>query len=148
MATNRSGKSYSLPNCLSSWILNVIVWLPTGYGKSLCYQALPFLIDFKQGLVDTVKTSAVLVISPLVALMVDQVKNLRSRGVECSIITSSGGIDKDLIGTESSLCNDSLLFCTPESLVRSRWRHSLDNSKVSERIVALVIDEAHCVSKW
>lgn len=105
-------------------------------------------MDFRQGLVDTVKTSAVLVISPLVALMVDQVKNLRSRGVECSIITSSGGIDKDLIGTESSLCNDSLLFCTPESLVRSRWRHSLDNSEVSERIVALVIDEAHCVSKW
>ena len=49
---------------------DVFVWLPTGYGKSLCNQALPFLIDYKRGLVDTEKSSCVLVISPLVALMV------------------------------------------------------------------------------
>ena len=56
---------------------DVFVWLPTGYGKSVCYQALPFLMDFKRGLMDTEKHSAVLVISPLVALMIDQVKSLR-----------------------------------------------------------------------
>jgi len=52
---------------------DVFMWLPTGYGKSLCYQALPFMIDSKLGLVDTGKSSVVLVISPLIALMVDQV---------------------------------------------------------------------------
>ena len=105
---------------------DVFMWLPTGYGKSLCYQALPFMIDSKLGLVDTGKSSVVLVISPLIALMVDQVKSLRSRGVKCSILTSSscGDIDKDLIGTEGNLSTDSLLFCTPESLIRSKWRHS------------------------
>ena len=83
---------------------DVFVWLPTGYGKSLCYQALPFLMDFKGAVVDSDNPSAVLVISPLLALMIDQVKSLRSRGVKCSIITSSGGgIEKDLLGTESSL---------------------------------------------
>ena len=68
--------------------------------------------------------------------------------MKCSIVTLSGGIQNDLLATESSLFSDSLLFCTPEALVRSKWRHSLENPKVSERIVALVIDEAHCVSKW
>ena len=54
-------------------------------------------IDSKLGLVDTGKSSVVMVISPLIALMVDQVKSLRSRGVKCSILTSSscGDIDKD-----------------------------------------------------
>ena len=127
---------------------DVFLWLPTGYGKSLCYQALPFLMDFKRGVVTAESRSAVLVVSPLVALMIDQVKSLRSRDVKCSIVTSSSGIDKDLLATDSSLCEDSLLFCTPEALVRSKWRFAIDVPKVSSRIVALVIDEAHCVSKW
>ena len=127
---------------------DVFVWLPTGYGKSLCYQASPFLMDFKKGLVDTENRCAVLVISPLVALMIDQVKSLRRRGVSCSIVTSSGGIEEELIATDSSLLNDSLFFCTPEALVRSKWRYTIEDKKVSERIVALIIDEAHCVSKW
>ena len=127
---------------------DVFVWLPTGYGKSLCYQALPFLMDFKKGLLDTEKHSAVLVISPLVALMKDQVKTLRKKGICCSIVTSSGGIEKEMLATDSSLLSDSMLFCTPEALVRSKWRHAIEDSKVSERIVALIIDEAHCVSKW
>ena len=48
---------------------NVFVWLPTGYGKSLCYQVLPFLMDYKKGLVDSGKSCGVLVVSPLIALM-------------------------------------------------------------------------------
>jgi len=62
-------------------------------------------MDFKRGLVDTVKSSTVLVISPLVALIIDQVKSLRSRDVKCCIMTvssSSCGVDKDLLGTDSS----------------------------------------------
>ena len=126
---------------------DVFVWLPTGYGKSLCYQALPFLMDAKVGLVDSEKSS-VFVVSPLVALMIDQVKSLRSRGVKCSVITSSSDVEKDLLATPSSLSSDSLLFCTHKALVRSKWRDAFNDLVVSGRIVALVIDEAHCVSKW
>ena len=126
---------------------DVFVWLPTGYGKSLCYQALPFLMDLKLGFANTEKSSSVFVVSPLVALMIDQVKSLRSRGVKCSVITSSSDVEKDLIATHSSLSSDSLLFCTPEALVRSKWRDAIDDPVVSGRIVALVIDKAHCVSK-
>ena len=80
--------------------------------------------------------------------MIDQMKSLRSRGVKCSVITSSSDVEKNLIATHSSLSSDSLLFCTPEALVRSKWRDAIDDPVVSGRIVALVIDEAHRVSKW
>ena len=105
-------------------------------------------MDHKLGLVGTSKSSSVLVVSPLVALMVDQVKALRSCEVKSSIITSRSDLAKPLLATESSLCTDSLLFCAPEALVLQRWRDALDDPTVSERIIAVVIDEAHCVSKW
>ena len=105
-------------------------------------------MDAKLGLVDSEKTSSVFVVSPLVALMIHQVKSLRSQGVKCSVITCSSDVEKDLLATPSSLSSDSLLFCTPEALVRSKWRDAFDDPVVSGRIVALVIDEAHCVSKW
>lgn len=127
---------------------DVFVWLPTGYGKSLCYQAIPFLMDYKKGLVDSVKSCSVIVVSPLIALMVDQVENLRSKGIKCSIITSSEGVTKVLFATISNLHSDSLLFSTPEALIRSKWRLYIQDPKVSDRIVAYVVDEAHCVSKW
>ena len=73
---------------------DVFVWLPTGFGKSLCFQTLPFVMDHKLALVGSQKSSAVLVISALVALMVDQVRSLRSCGVNASIITSGTGIGK------------------------------------------------------
>ena len=112
------------------------MWLPTGYGKSLCYQAVTFVMDRKNGLAGTRESSAVLVITPLIALMFDQVQSIKSNGVKSSIIISSGsGISTDVIETESSLCSDSILFCTPESLIRSKWRNAVENPKVSERLL-------------
>ena len=130
---------------------DVFVSLPTGFGKSLCYQILPFVFDHKLGLVCSEKNSAVVVVSPLVSLMVDQVQRLRSRGAKASIITSATGImsaAEELLATDSSLLRDSLRFCAPESLVKTRWRGALENPLVSSRIVTVVVDEAHCVSKW
>ena len=51
---------------------DVFVWLPTGFGKSLCYEVLPFVMDHKLSRIDA-KSSLVLVVSPLIALMTDQV---------------------------------------------------------------------------
>ena len=117
---------------------SVFISLPTGYGKSMCYQALPFVMDYQKGLVGCSETSAVLVVSPLTALMVDQVKSLRSRGVHTSIIITSGG--------ELVKARDSLLFCAPEALVLSKWRDALET--IAKRIVVVAVDEAHCASKW
>ncbi len=128
--------------------LNVFVCLPTGFGKSLCYQAIPFVMDFKLGRVGTPITSAILVVSPLVSLMVDQVEDLRRRKVKTSIITSGSDLAKPLLARETSLCTDSLLFCAPEALALPKWRAALETPAVFERIVAVVVDEAHCVSKW
>ena len=56
---------------------DVFLWLPTGFGKSLCYEVLPFVMDDKLGRHGSVVT----VISPLVSLMADQVQSLRQRSV-------------------------------------------------------------------
>ena len=76
---------------------DVFVWLPTGFGKSLCYEALPFVSDWKRRRVDSKPTSVVLVVSPLLALMVDEVRSLRKRAVRSAIITAgSGGVEREL----------------------------------------------------
>ena len=124
---------------------SVFVWLPTGFGKSICYQALPFVIEHKKG---QRGSCAVLVVSPLVSLMIDQVESLRARGVKASIITSGSDIAPSLVATKSALSSDNLLFCTAEALALLKWRDALENETVGKRIVAVVVDEAHCVSKW
>ena len=128
---------------------DVFMWLPTGYGKSICYQALPFLLDCKRG----VLCSLVIVVSPLIALMIDQVTSLKeSNNVKCSIITSSSSSDRIPASMQAKAGNllhtDSLIFCTPEALLESKWRQLIDREEVSRRIVCYVVDEAHCVSKW
>ena len=69
----------------------VEMWFPTGYGKSICFQLIPFLLDFKlnRTTVPQVERSVVLVISPLVSLMVDQVSGLQRRGVPAAILSGT-----------------------------------------------------------
>ena len=132
---------------------DVFLWLPTGFGKSICYQSLPFIFDYKLG-----KTSAppdqrsvVLVVSPLVSLMVDQVTCLQSAGVGAAILSGNKGVDKTLLASESDVMSGKfcLLFSAPEAVVSSaRWRELLLQEPLSRQIVAVTIDEAHCVYKW
>ena len=72
---------------------DIFLWLPTG--KSLCYEVLLFVLDDKLGR----HGSVVIVISPLVSLMVDQVQSLRQRSVNAAI-TSSGNVDRELMVTD------------------------------------------------
>ena len=85
--------------------------------------------------------------SPFVSLMIDQVQNLRKRGVKSSILTSTSAVSKEFLATDESLTSDSLLFCAPEAISMSKWRDALENQDFSGRIVS-VVDEAHCISKW
>ena len=82
---------------------DVSLWLPTGFGKSIRYEVLPFLFDFKLGKVDT-ESSGVIVVSPLVSLMVPQVTNLQSRRVRAAIYEwTQRCVDKELLAMDPKL---------------------------------------------
>ena len=85
------------------------------------------------------------------SLMVDQVQTLRAKGVS-AVIVSSGGregkVGRDLQASEETLVEASLVFCSPEALLQDKWRDALEKPAVAERVCAVVVNEAHCVSKW
>ncbi len=117
---------------------DVLALLPTGGGKSLCYQ-LPALV--REGLV--------IVISPLVALMEDQVLHLHRLGIAAACIHA--GIDSvQKRETIRSLKNGSLrlLYLSPERLRSDIYREILNDQANQKKIVALAVDEAHCISAW
>ena len=101
--------------------------------SSLCYHS-PFVFHHTPGLIGFGKSSAVLVISPLVSLMVDQVQKLRSRDAKTYISSSCTGIvamAQELLATDSSLQHNRLFFCAPESLMKDKWKEALENPLVS-----------------
>ncbi len=116
-----------------------LVVLPTGGGKSLCYQA-PALHLAQRGEGPTV------VVSPLIALMKDQVDSLRELGVAASQLDSSLSAD-DRQQVTDDLRNGRLnmLFVSPERLVSNDW---LRGRLREARVKAFAIDEAHCISHW
>ncbi|WP_182866689.1 RecQ family ATP-dependent DNA helicase [Rhodopirellula sp. JC639] len=117
---------------------HAMVVMPTGMGKSLCYQ-IPSLSSADAD------RSIVLVLSPLIALMQDQVDSLLRRGIDASFINSS--LDRE---TRLTRYDDlargryKLLFVTPERFRKDDFREALSRRTVS----LLAIDEAHCVSQW
>ena len=106
---------------------DVFLWLPTGYGKSICYQALPFLFDFKlkRTTLPSRKHNVCVIVSPLISLMVEQVTRLRAIGVGSAILSGNSGVEKSLLATEKDikLGAFALIFSTPEAIFCSnRWR--------------------------
>jgi ATP-dependent DNA helicase RecQ len=113
---------------------DALVLMPTGGGKSLCYQ-LPALL----------REGTALVISPLIALMQDQVAALRQLGVRAAFLNST--LDaRQAAAAERALREGALdlLYVAPERLVMPRMLELLAQS----RIALFAIDEAHCVSQW
>ena len=117
---------------------HAMVVMPTGMGKSLCYQIPALTFPPESG-------DLVLVLSPLIALMQDQVDALMRRGIEATYINSS--LDRQLREQRYQDVADGLyrlLFVTPE-----RFRKDEFVEVISRRnIKLLAIDEAHCVSQW
>ena len=79
---------------------------------SLCYEVLPFVFDDKLAR----SNSVVIVVSPLISLMLDQVRSLRSRSVRAAIMSSESKIDKEFLVTDEDIHKCSLLFCAPEAI--------------------------------
>jgi len=113
---------------------DALVLMPTGGGKSLCYQ-IPALVREGCGVV----------ISPLIALMQDQVAALRQVGVRAAFLNSTLQLD-EVRQVESALARGELdlLYLAPERLKQERTLTLLQNSAIA----LFAIDEAHCVSQW
>ena len=111
--------------------------LPTGYGKSLIFYILPFIWEEFHNR----KHCLVLVVSPLVQLISSQIKRLEEIGISARLI---GDFESDCLTDELV----SFYYGGPEAFLASRWREFLKNEQFLCRIVALVIDEVHCVVEW
>ena len=117
----------------------VIAVMPTGAGKSLCYQ-LPAIVMAERGQVT-------LVVSPLIALMKDQVDALRARGVPAVALTSASGADEQreiLEGIRAGMYT--LIYVAPERFRSPRFVDAL--RATAGRLALVAIDEAHCISEW
>ena len=118
-------------NCILSGQDTVAI-MPTGGGKSICFQ-LPALIF----------SGITIVISPLIALMKDQVDGLKANGIEACFINSSQTVDERQFYIESLKSNTiKLVYIAPESL------SFLDNIFNNLTVSLIAIDEAHCISSW
>jgi len=132
----RPGQRQIVEQALSDRDLLII--MPTGGGKSLCFQ-LPALL--KQGLT--------VVVSPLIALMQDQVEGLRDNGIEATFLNSSLSLP-EVRSREEAIRKGKvkLLYVAPERLLSERFLPFLDAIKQQIGISTFAIDEAHCVSEW
>ncbi len=111
-----------------------LVVMPTGGGKSLCYQVPALLRD-----------GVGVVVSPLIALMQDQVEALRQVGVRAEFLNSTLNAETASRIERAMLAGElDLLYVAPERLLTSRFLSLLDRA----RIALFAIDEAHCVSQW
>lgn len=116
---------------------NTLGILPTGGGKSLCFQ-LPIYIGLKPAIV----------ISPLVALMIDQVESLKHRKINADYINNMKSFS-DQNKTLKLFINGELdlLYISPERLTDSLFKQGIINSS-KRKPVFFIIDEAHCISEW
>ena len=156
---------------------DVMCILPTGYGKSLIFHLLPMLLFAKFKLRGDLLlkwrsrsismgnvNSIVVVVSPLNSLMSDQISRLRMSGVQAPVINikesnkdemaDDGDENTDVevnVDIDFSLCDGQyhIVFAHPESVVSCKYGRSLLLSEIyQQNVVAIVIDEAHCILDW
>ena len=123
---------------------HALVIMPTGMGKSLCYQ-IPGILLADESTDSDDRRGLTLVISPLIALMKDQVDSLRSRGIAATFINSS--LTRQTREKRYAAVGNgdySLLYVTPERFRKPEFLEVIGQ----RRVRLLAIDEAHCISEW
>lgn len=113
---------------------DTLILFPTGGGKSLCYQVPAMVLE-----------GLTLVISPLVALMQDQVDQLQKLGIRATFINSTlpgHEVEQRLVNARNGMYK--MLYVAPERLTSERWK--IEQPRLNIQLVA--IDEAHCISEW
>ncbi|VAW46082.1 ATP-dependent DNA helicase RecQ, partial [hydrothermal vent metagenome] len=113
---------------------DALVLMPTGGGKSICYQVPSLILD-----------GTGIVVSPLIALMQDQVEALQQLGIRAAFINSSQTVKQNEV-IKQKLYNSELdiLYLSPERLLKEDTLELLKSIKIA----LFAIDEAHCVSEW
>ncbi|SHJ87760.1 ATP-dependent DNA helicase RecQ [Clostridium cavendishii DSM 21758] len=113
---------------------DTFVILPTGAGKSICYQIPAMILD-----------GVTIVISPLISLMKDQVDSMRSVGIPAAFINSTLSLDEIAeITNEAKVGKFKIIYIAPERLKSENFIKLLSGIDISQ----IAIDEAHCVSQW
>lgn len=113
---------------------NCLVLMPTGGGKSLCYQIPALMLE-----------GGTVVISPLIALMQDQVDTLKKRNIPADFINSTVSAEQKIKRLKNFVTgNTKLLYVTPERFRKKDFVDEIRKTKIS----LLAVDEAHCISEW
>ena len=119
---------------------DTLALMPTGGGKSLCFQ-IPALVMGHEN----PDKRLCLVITPLIALMRDQVANLQARGIHAAAIYTGMSYDKQRVALDNCLFGPyHFLYCSPERLESEEFRKRLADLPIG----LIAVDEAHCISQW
>ncbi len=132
---------------------DVFISLPTGDGKCLCFAALPYYVfdylrrHLSPGNQAPKHPSIAIVVSPLILLMKDQVAKFTERRLKCAYV---GEEQTDSHVKSAVVVGDyQVVYLSPESLLCvHEWREMFRSTVYHDNLIALAVDEAHCVEKW
>ena len=122
--------------------LDVFGILPTGFGKSLIFQLLPRLLKEMWNL----ERSTVVVVTPLVSIIKDQVEELTRLGLRALAIGIGNQTDEEDL--RSGGFEVDLIYGSPETWCSKQWSKELKEGQLGKQVVCFVVDEAHSVSAW
>ena len=119
---------------------DTLALMPTGGGKSICFQV-PTLVMGNEN----PEKRLCLVVTPLIALMRDQVENLKARGIHAAAVYTGMNWDKQRVALDNCLYGPyHFLYCSPEKLESEEFRKRLHDLPIG----LIAVDEAHCISQW
>ena len=119
---------------------DTLALMPTGGGKSICFQVPTLVMGH-----DNPDKRLCLVITPLIALMRDQMENLKARGIHAAAVYTGMSWDKQRVALDNCLYGPyHFLYCSPERLESDEFRKRLADLPIG----LIAVDEAHCISQW